>query len=97
MSCYVYLIKTVDAFKVGCTTNPKKRFKAYKTHNPLQTLEGLIEVVHNRVEKAVHIAILRRGYRKFPQRQEWFIGNLTLEDFTKLVEEENDYWKKFYA
>ena len=49
MPCYLYLIKTAEAFKVGYTTDPKKRFKMYKTHNPSQSLEGLIEVVDKKV------------------------------------------------
>jgi hypothetical protein len=95
MSCYLYLLKTAEAFKVGYTTNPKNRWKVYKTHNPSQTLEGLVEVVHKKVEKAVHVSILRQGYRKFPQQREWFLGSLALEDFTKLVEDENNYYKKY--
>lgn len=82
---YLYLITLEDKFKVGITTNPKARYKAYKDHNPNCKMHGMIEVPNKEVEKSVHGTILKKGYRRCDSYKEWFLGEFNLKDLSEAI------------
>lgn len=88
MKYYLYLITTNNTFKVGITSSPKHRNKHYKLHNTSYTFEGIFEVDNKEIEKSIHMALLRKGYKLCQGYKEWFEGNFSLAE---LEQEINDY------
>ena len=71
---FIYIIKDNDYYKIGYTTNYKKRIKAYKTHNANINTVCLVET-----EKAFELeAYLHDMYKDKNIRGEWF--DLTEKD-----------------
>ena len=44
MGMSIYIIYDVNKFKVGFTTNPKRRFAHYKTHNPTAKVQAVLNI-----------------------------------------------------
>ncbi len=92
MKHYLYLIKTSDKskFKIGYTSNPKKRYKTYKTHNPDFIFECYYEVPSKKHETMVHNQLKVKHYDKIQILngwQEWFEGEITNKEFKDLIDE----------
>jgi len=102
---YVYLVETKDnaSFKVGRTSqqDPRRRLKSYISHNPSTRILGFWQTPNPSIEKNIHYALIRKGFRKVQVKgqNEWFENNnkdnMTEKIMSKIVEEEikkyNDY------
>ena len=88
---YIYLITDKDRFKIGFTTNPKKRNSEYKVHNLDYKFEGVFKVDDKEAEKSIHMSLLKQGFTRCLSYKEWFEGNLSLK---KLEQEIKDYYSR---
>jgi len=90
---HLYLIKEPNRFKVGYTSNYKKRFSSYKTHNLTAKVSGIFKIVDKKCEKAVHYELLKYNYKKCLNSKEWFEGDITNNEVQEMVNKINEYFK----
>lgn len=81
---FVYLLSSNDIFKVGYSSDPFRRLKDYKTHNPQVMIIGIFKVSDKSIEKSIHMELLKRGYKKSTQ-PEWFQGDLSSKQLESII------------
>lgn len=89
---YIYLIQDDSNFKVGYSKDPKRRFRAYVTHNTNIRMLGIYPVESKDIEKLIHMELLKNNYRRaFDKKRkklskEWFEGSITSFEFQKILD-----------
>lgn len=86
---YLYLITDNNKFKIGITSNPKRRNQNYKEHNTNYTFQGIFEVKNKQIEKSIHMSLLKKGFIRCHSYKEWFLGKFTLKDLENEINEYN--------
>lgn len=90
MKNYLYLVTSNNRFKVGITSNPKKRNYQYKAHNLDYKFEGIFEVKNKNIEKYIHWNLLKIGYKRCKNYKEWFEGTYSLFLLKNDIEDYNN-------
>lgn len=82
---YLYLITEPNRFKVGYTSNYKKRFSSYKTHNLTAKVSGIFKIPNKKYEKIIHLELLRK-FKRCNNSKEWFEGTITNNELQLLID-----------
>lgn len=69
---YLYLIESVDYFKIGITENYFKRFKQYLSYNPNVQLIALIKGDETDIQRLEYAIITARKQLGFIHIFDWF-------------------------
>lgn len=85
---YIYVIKSLNLYKIGRSSDSKKRIKLYKTYNPhgIETVFAVRVRKHRKCEKYLHSLF---KHKRMPKSEWFFLDEWDLLSIETTLHENN--------